>query len=263
MDEVMMNDSLRTLVEALQGLVDIDDELLTGEAMTQIEENLKAQLSDAAVRQSINEIIKNFESQNASKQEVKDAVNAITDVLKEIFYGDNQYSANKKKIVDFVYNTLMGIFDTVVNKYHTYAIELPITLDEGAKEPTYAHESDAAADLYAREDQVIPAHSYSNMINTGVHIQLPEGWVGYILPRSSIGAKTPLRLSNSIGVIDSDYRGFLGVIYDNTSDSDYTVHAGDRIAQLLIMPSYRFQAQIVDTLDDSDRGEAGYGSTGK
>ena len=83
-----------------------------------------------------------------------------------------------------------------------------------------------------------------------------------IFPRSSIGAKTPFRLSNSVGIIDSGYRGDLGVLYDNTSDADSYIHKGDRIAQLLVMPSYRFQAKVVDSLEDSDRGEGGFGSTG-
>ena len=74
--------------------------------------------------------------------------------------------------------------------------------------------------------------------------------------------ETPLRLSNSVGLIDSGYRGELGVLYDNTSDEPYTVNAGDRIAQLLVMPSYRFQAKVVDILADSDRGEGGFGSSG-
>ena len=128
--------------------------------------------------------------------------------------------------------------------------------------PTYAHESDAAADLYAKEKQIIPAHSISNMINTGVKIALPEGWMAMIFPRSSIGAKTGLRLSNSCGIIDSTYRGNLGILYDNISDSDYTIEEGDRIAQLLIMPSYHFRAELVDKVPDTVRGEGGFGSTG-
>jgi dUTP pyrophosphatase len=112
------------------------------------------------------------------------------------------------------------------------------------------------------EDITLDKHTNGNKIRTGVRIQLPEGWLAMILPRSSIGAKTPLRLSNSVGLIDSGYRGELGVLYDNTSDKPYDIHAGDRIAQLLVMPSYRFKAQVVDSLEDTDRGTGGFGSTG-
>jgi dUTP pyrophosphatase len=112
------------------------------------------------------------------------------------------------------------------------------------------------------EDTTLEPCSIGNKIRTGVKIQLPEGWLALIIPRSSIGAKTPLRLSNSVGLIDSGYRGELGILYDNIGDDEYVIHAGDRIAQLLVMPSYRFQAKVVDILADSDRGEGGFGSSG-
>ena len=164
-------------------------------------------------------------------------------------------------IVEKIFN----IFDEAAAKYHSYSIELPMTVDTeaGAQVPSYAHETDAAADLYAMETTVIQGNTLGNKIRTGVKIQLPEGWLAFILPRSSIGAKTPLRLSNSVGLIDSGYRGELGILYDNISDTPYTINAGDRIAQLLVMPSYRFQAKVVDILADSDRGEGGFGASGK
>ena len=158
---------------------------------------------------------------------------------------------------------MLEMIEEVVNTYHVYDIILPMTLEEGAQEPAYAHDTDACADLYAADTIILPAHSLSNMIRTGVHIQLPEGWLAMIFPRSSIGAKTGLRLSNSVGIIDQGYLGQLGVLYDNTSNSDYTINKGDRIAQLMIIPSYRFKAQIVDHLQETDRGEGGFGSSGK
>ena len=112
------------------------------------------------------------------------------------------------------------------------------------------------------ETVIVQGNTAGNKIRTGVKIQLPEGWLALIIPRSSIGAKTPLRLSNSVGLIDSGYRGELGVLYDNISDSPYAINAGDRIAQLLVMPSYRFKPEVVETLEDSDRGEGGFGSSG-
>ena len=182
-----------------------------------------------------------------------------------MIYGDRQFTGNKKILVDSIVNKLDDIFNTALEKFHSYAIELPMTVDKagGAQVPTYAHETDAAADLYAMETTVVEGNTLGNKIRTGVKIQLPEGWLAFILPRSSIGAKTPLRLSNSVGLIDSGYRGELGVLYDNISDTPYTINAGDRIAQLLVMPSYRFQAKVVDILADSDRGEGGFGASGK
>lgn len=254
---------LNTLAEAIASLVNVDEETLTDEALKIILDNLEAQLSPTIITQSINQIIKNMEDQGLTKEEAKAAIEALTETLKEMIYGDNVYTGNKKILVDTVADKFFTIFNAAVEKYHSYAIELPMTVDAGAKVPTYAHETDAAADLYAMETTVVEGNTLGNKIRTGVKIQLPEGWLAFILPRSSIGAKTPLRLSNSVGLIDSGYRGELGVLYDNISDTPYTINAGDRIAQLLVMPSYRFQAKVVDILADSDRGEGGFGASGK
>ena len=255
---------LQTLVDAIKGLVDMDDEVFNDELMKTLADNIEQQFSPTVVEQSINQIVKNFEDQGLNKEEAKAAMNALIETIKEMVYGDTNFTGNKKVLVDNVMNKTFGIFEAAIEKYHSYSIELPMTVDiaSGAKVPTYAHETDAAADLYAMADQTLEANSIGNKIPTGVKIQLPEGWLALIIPRSSIGAKTPLRLSNSVGLIDSGYRGELGVLYDNISDTSYEIKAGDRIAQLLVMPSHRFKAKVVDILADSDRGEGGFGSSG-
>ena len=257
-------DELRAFLEAFKSLVDIPDDELTDDTLKIILSTIENNFSSIITKQSINQIIKNFEDQALTKAEAFDSVSTLKETLKEMLYGEQQFVGNKKILLDTVLNRVFSIFDGAANKYHSYAIELPMTVDvkEGAKVPTYAHETDAAADIYAMDKTILPPHTYGNKLRTGIKIQLPEGWQALILPRSSIGAKTPLRLSNSVGLIDSGYRGELGVLYDNTSDEPYTVNAGDRIAQLLVMPSYRFQAKVVDILADSDRGEGGFGSSG-
>ena len=256
---------LENLAPSIKGLIAADDELFNDEHMDALLKALDEQFSPVIVNQSINQIVKNLEDQGLNKNEAEQTVKLLEDTLKEMIYGENIITGNKKIFVDAITEKTNNIFTKALEKYHSYAIELPMTVDvlSGAKVPTFAHDTDAAADLYAMADQVIPAHSYGNKIGTGVKIQLPEGWLAMILPRSSMGTKTPLRLSNSIGLIDSGYRGELGILYDNTSDKDYTITAGDRIAQLLVMPSYRFKANVVDTLEDSDRGETGFGDSGK
>ena len=255
---------LEALIQSIRSLTEIEEESLTDEMMQAIMDNLEQNFSAALVSQSINQIVNNLEEQGLTKAEAQESVKALSEALKEMIYGEQQYTGNKKILVDTVMDRLFNIFNAAVEKYHSYSIELPMTIDTnaGAKVPTYAHETDAAADLYAMENTVLQGHSLGNKIRTGVKIQLPEGWLAMILPRSSMGAKTPLRLSNSVGLIDSGYRGELGVLYDNISDTPYTINAGDRIAQLLVMPSHRFQAKVVDILADSDRGEGGFGSSG-
>lgn len=253
---------LNSFLEAFQGLLDIPDDELNDEMMKVILENVEQNFAPELVAQSINQTIQNLEDQNLTKENAIASVEAVKNILKDSIYGNKEYAGNKKILLDIIIGKIFNIFDTAVEKYHSYAIELPIQLEEGAQVPIYAHDSDAAADLYAMEDIEIPAHFLSVPVKTGVHIQLPEGWVAMILPRSSIGAKTSLRLSNSQGVIDSGYRGEIRALYDNVGTESYTIHKGDRIAQMYIMPSYRFKAKVVDSLEDSDRGEAGFGSTG-
>lgn len=255
---------LENLLNAMKSLTDIKDEDLNDELIKAILQNLDEQFTPPMVTQSVNQIVKNLEDQGLNKVEAEESIKALTNAMRDMIYGEEQYSEKKKILVDAVVDKLFGIFDKAIEKYHSYAIELPMTVDTaaGAKVPTYAHDTDAAADLYAMEDTILQGNTKGNKIRTGVKIQLPEGWLAMILPRSSIGAKTPLRLSNSVGLIDSGYRGELGVLYDNISDDPYEIKAGDRIAQLLVMPSYRFQAKVVDILTASDRGEGGFGSSG-
>ena len=255
---------LENLLNAIKSLTDIKDEDLNDELIKAILQNLDEQFTPPMVAQSVNQIVKNLEDQGLNKVEAEESIKALTNAMRDMIYGEEQYSEKKKILIDAVVDKLFDIFNKATEKYHSYAIELSMTVDTaaGAKVPTYAHDTDAAADLYAMEDTVLDKHTNGNKIRTGVRIQLPEGWLAMILPRSSIGAKTPLRLSNSVGLIDSGYRGELGVLYDNISDDPYEIKAGDRIAQLLVMPSYRFQAKVVDILTASDRGEGGFGSSG-
>lgn len=261
-EQLMADPNIKSFVDSINGIKGIDEETLTDEMLAAILNNIDESFSKEAESIAINQIIQNLEAQNTSRAEAKESVVALKDVVNQIVYGDEIVTGNKRKLLDTVVGKMFNIFDTAFGKYHNYAIELPIMLEEGAEVPTYAHDSDAAADMYAMEDVTIAPHTQGTPVKTGVHIQLPESWVAFILPRSSIGAKTPLRLSNSVGVIDSGYRGEVRALYDNISDEPYEIHKGDRIAQMLVMPSYRFKANIVDSLEDSDRGEGGFGSTG-
>lgn len=169
----------------------------------------------------------------------------------------------KKEMLYFVFGILTDMYDMAIEMYGTDDLVLPVKVEENGHVPTYAHSTDAAADIYAAVDMTLAPHSLSNVVSTGLRIALPEGWAAYILPRSSMGMKTGLRLSNSVGVIDSEYRGEIGVMYDNHSDEPYEIHKGDRIAQMIVMPVHQFKPQPVDILDATERGEGGFGSTGK
>lgn len=131
--------------------------------------------------------------------------------------------------------------------------------------PFYASAGAAAMDLHAciDEDIVIPA-GWRKVIPTGLAIALPSAdYVALIYARSGLGVKHGIAPANCVGVIDSDYRGELMVGLQNSSDSDFIIHPADRIAQLMITPVIQAQISMVDELDDTLRGEGGFGSTGR
>ena len=247
----------------IKSVKEMEEEELQTQRVDVLLGDFETYASDSEMNQFVNQMIQNFEAQELSKQEAAEAVEITKQGINELIY-DKEYTGNKKVILDKIVDKMFRTFDMAVEKYHSYSIELPMVVDTagGAKVPTYAHDTDAAADLYAMETVVLEGHTRGNKIHTGIKIQLPEGWLALVLPRSSMGTKTPLRLSNSVGLIDSGYRGELIALYDNISDDAYEISAGDRIAQLLVMPSYRFQPKVVDILADSDRGEGGFGSSG-
>ena len=131
--------------------------------------------------------------------------------------------------------------------------------------PTFATDGAAAMDLRACIDApvTIPAGART-VIPSGIAIALPSAdYVALLFSRSGMGIKSGISLSNSVGVIDSDYRGEIGVGLHNTSAADYTVQPGDRIAQLMITPVIRPTVTLVEELPASERGVGGFGSTGR
>lgn len=132
-------------------------------------------------------------------------------------------------------------------------------LNERAVVPTFAKAGDAGLDLTATSYQLNTEYGVWEY-GTDLAVEIPQGYVGLIFPRSSI-YKTDLSLANSVGVIDSGYRGELRVIFRNHDLVTYRV--GDRVAQLVILPIPPVTPVEVDTLSDSERGAGGFGSSGR
>ena len=131
--------------------------------------------------------------------------------------------------------------------------------------PRYATAGAAAMDLYAciTESLVLPAGERT-VIPTVIAIALPgRNYVGLVFARSGLGIKKGICLSNGVGVIDSDYRGEIAVGLVNLSREDYTILPGDRIAQLMVTPVAQPHLELVEELDETDRGCGGFGSTGR
>lgn len=135
-------------------------------------------------------------------------------------------------------------------------------LDEDLELPAYAHAGDAGLDLLAAESVTLAPFERA-AVRTGIAIAIPEGYAGFVLPRSGSALERGLALANSPGLVDSHYRGEIRVVAVNLDPSSPIVIAkGDRIAQLVIGPVVRAVLDIRDRLDETARGEGGFGSTG-
>lgn len=138
-------------------------------------------------------------------------------------------------------------------------MKLKIVLDEGAKMPTRAHEADAGYDLYSRENAVIfPGHSYS--FNTGVHVQVPRGYGGILVSKSGLNKRYSVQ---STGLIDPDYTGSIEVKLYNHGHAAVRIEKGQKISQMVIVPVITLETEQVDSLEETERGDGGFGSTGK
>ena len=141
-------------------------------------------------------------------------------------------------------------------------MELHVNLDDGAVLPAYSREDDAALDLRASEPCRIHAGRV-RMVETGVHIAVPRGCAALVLPRSGMACRDMVTVVNAPGLIDPNYRGTIKVGLINHGCVAYDIERGDRIAQLLIVPSPRVDTVEVAELDATERGADGFGSSGR
>lgn len=136
-------------------------------------------------------------------------------------------------------------------------------LTSTAKIPTRGSDRAAGFDLYADNERVVALQPGETvLIPTGIKIAIPEGCFGGIYARSGLALKRGLRPANCVGVIDSDYRGVVGVPLYNDSNEEQIIYPGDRIAQLIIQKYTNENFDVVDNLDETERGSGGFGSTG-
>lgn len=138
-------------------------------------------------------------------------------------------------------------------------MEMNIMLDEGAIMPKRAHEADAGYDIFSPVKVCVWEHE-SAVINTGVHVEIPKGYVGMLKSKSGLNIKHSI---TGEGVIDSGYTGSIVVKLYNDSFRNYHIEQGDKIIQLVIMPIVTPELVLVDSFKDTERGDNGFGSTGR
>ena len=136
---------------------------------------------------------------------------------------------------------------------------MKVKLKLNAKAPTRAHDTDAGLDLYAMHGGLVRAHQTATF-NTGVHVELPRGTAGILMPKSGMMTHHDLL---TFGIVDEGYTGEILVHIFNCGGTDYSVSPGDKISQMLIVPVLYEPVEIVDSINGGDRGENGFGSSGR
>ena len=136
-------------------------------------------------------------------------------------------------------------------------------LNENAVTPTFGSEYAAGADLYSAEEELVINPGETKFIGTGIATEIPVGTVGLVYARSGLACKKGLAPANKVGVIDSDYRGEIKVALHNHGLTPQTVLKGERVAQMVITPYFAVNYVEKDELNETVRGEGGFGSTGR
>ena len=197
--------------------------------------------------------------------DIKNSKDLVYNALMDVKGNYSDYPV-KQEIIDMIYSLMESYFNIMTMKVSTreevsIGIEL---IHPNAKLPTYAHEGDQGADVYAVEDIIIEPHTYGNMVPTGIKMMIPKGWAIAIRPRSGMSKNTPLRISNSPATIDQLYRGEVKILFDNFSNETVCIKTGERIAQFVLEKNYHGDYRQVETVEpNTDRGEGGFGSSGK
>ena len=187
----------------------------------------------------------------------KEAIQELLDEIRQ----DDSLSANKREfLIDILNASAMTTYELL--QVPRERIEVKIQLIDGGVAPRYAHPTDAGADIFANEDVTIEPGE-TKVVHTGIKVAIPIGYEIQIRPRSGLSLKTNLRVANAPGTIDTDYRGEVGVIMTNIGNEPETIAKSDKIAQMVISEVPMIKWIEVDALDETERGEGGFGSTGK
>ena len=139
---------------------------------------------------------------------------------------------------------------------------MKISVDDKRCMPVRAHSTDMGMDLRSNSEPIVICPGEQVTIDTGVRVAIPPGFGGLIIPRSGLGRKYRLSLANTVGAIDAEYRGNIFVPIHNKGDSNILINKYDRFCQLIIIPIWLGDLELVDDLENTERGQGGFGHTG-
>lgn len=247
----MDNDELEQILRTISELPDESMEMI----LPTIEEEF-AKLADD--EELINKTKDNYLSNGVTIKDLLAEKQSYDEIEKDFFKTISPTSPKGRYIIALL-NAYKTIIDKIIKQGFAQVINVQIEfMNENAMRPVYAHPDDAGCDVFASEEVEVAPHE-TKLIHTGIKVAIPNGYEIQVRPRSGLSLKTNTKVT--LGTIDSGYRGEVGIIFTNYGETPYLVKKGDRIAQLVIAPVYHINFLKVDKVEDSERGENGFGST--
>ena len=246
-----MENEIKNVFNTIQNLPDESVELI----LPQIEDEFKKLIEEQDL---VNKTKTEFLQEGYTLADIK-ALKQSYDDIAEDYFKIVKPTSPKGRYISALVGVYKGILDKIAQEGFSRTVNIKILKEtEDAVLPTYAHFGDAGADLYANEEVDIKPNEVK-IIQTGLKVEIPDGYEMQVRPRSGMSTKTPIL--GILGTVDSGYRGSLGVMLYNHGDIPYRVQKGDRIAQAVIAPTYHGNFLISDSLSETERGEGGFGST--
>ena len=263
----LTNDIAEQFLDSILSLNKISNEVIEKYGVDEIINRISSSLVGEEREKAIISGIKELKEQKVSYKELKEQAIEFRKNIESTVDEFEPETLEKKKIMIGIFSIIADIQDEILFRYpeDNDTVLYFQLLNPNAKIPTYAHDGDAGADIYIPETVTIPANARGFKVATGLCCAIPDGWEIQIRPRSGMSMKTPLRISNAPGTIDSSYMGEWCILFDNLSNESYTINAGDRIAQAILKPSYSFLGKIVDDIHSvkiTERNDGGFGSSG-
>ena len=246
-----MENEIKNVFNTIQNLPDESVELI----LPQIEDEFKKLVEEQDL---VNKTKTEFLQEGYTLADIK-ALKQSYDDIAEDYFKIVKPTSPKGRYISALVGVYKGILDRIAQEGFSRTVNIKVLKEtEDAVLPTYAHFGDAGADLYANEEVNIQPNEVK-IIQTGLKVEIPDGYEMQVRPRSGMSTKTPIL--GILGTVDSGYRGSLGVMLYNHGDIPYRVQKGDRIAQAVIAPTYHGNFLISDSLSETERGEGGFGST--
>ena len=251
------------MFELIEGIIELPDEAIDQNQVEVILGMIKGGFTPKMREESVIALLNEMKTKSYS--ECKEMIVVMGEAANELIEELEVTNEDKQDLIRGIFGIFAEIAQEAFERLEGYDTIVHFQLvHPNAKVPTYAHDTDAGADVYAPEDVVIAPNARGQMVDTGFKMAMAPGWYMAVCPRSGLSYKTTMRIANTPGTIDADYRNNVGILIDNLSDETIVIHAGDRIAQFILHPVHRFKGVVTDDVNQigENRG-GGFGSTGK